>query len=367
MYATAQSVTVEEAVRRLDLQDEIGELGRVLAERERATFAGLWIEHQPKYRVVAAFTRGGEATLRPYLENSPLADLLDVQTARVTLAQLEADQAEAGRIARELKMRVNTSTDVPNNQVELWVGERAAFEAALRAANLTLPDTVVIVGNKIQWNNGRPDVAATASALDLHFPQLKPGPRVYMAALLLGQLVAVDGCLRVIEPNGESVLIIWQPDVAPDVEAGVVVIRRADGSVAARVGDNVRFGGGAVRPADDDLIAPLPAACAGPYWVSGDLAVDVPPSPTPPPTKPERRISPRSGSLSSPHSAPSARSRSASRRRPVQWGARRVGSSAPRRHRRPAPARQRQLQPGTRSGCRQPPRPRSWRSRRAAR
>ena len=43
-------VDVEEAICRLSLQDEIGELGAELAANERDTFAGLRIQHQPDFR-----------------------------------------------------------------------------------------------------------------------------------------------------------------------------------------------------------------------------------------------------------------------------------------------------------------------------
>ena len=64
-YAEEMGVDVEEAMRRLALQDPIGELNATLAARESDTFGGLWVEHQPEYKVVVLFTRNGEETLRP--------------------------------------------------------------------------------------------------------------------------------------------------------------------------------------------------------------------------------------------------------------------------------------------------------------
>ncbi len=72
MYAKDQDVPLEEAVRRLQLQESVGKLGAELEANERDTFAGLWIEHEPEYRVVAAFTRDGEETIRPYVEGGLL-------------------------------------------------------------------------------------------------------------------------------------------------------------------------------------------------------------------------------------------------------------------------------------------------------
>jgi hypothetical protein len=82
---------------RLALQDEIGELGAALEANEADTFAGLWIEHEPEYRVVVAFVGdAGEEVIRPYLQTYPaLADIIELRTAQYTLAELLAAQQEA--------------------------------------------------------------------------------------------------------------------------------------------------------------------------------------------------------------------------------------------------------------------------------
>ena len=58
MYAADQGVDLDEAIRRLQLQDPIGELDAELTENERDTFGGLLIQHAPEFRVVVRFTRG---------------------------------------------------------------------------------------------------------------------------------------------------------------------------------------------------------------------------------------------------------------------------------------------------------------------
>lgn len=80
LYARAYCVSVEEAERRMAIQlrdsigpktepgrpprpprDSIGAINGTLQEKEAGTFAGLWIQHRPDYRVVVAFTK---STLR---------------------------------------------------------------------------------------------------------------------------------------------------------------------------------------------------------------------------------------------------------------------------------------------------------------
>lgn len=83
VYAADQGIDLNEAVRRLKLQGALGGLGAQLATKERDTFAGLWIQHSPEFRIVVQFTCDGEETIRPYIENVPFADIVEVQWWRV--------------------------------------------------------------------------------------------------------------------------------------------------------------------------------------------------------------------------------------------------------------------------------------------
>ena len=75
--AQATRTAVAEAIRSATLQqDAAGILGAALEQYEAETFAGLWLQHEPEYRVVVAFTRDGEKTIRPYVADTPLANLI---------------------------------------------------------------------------------------------------------------------------------------------------------------------------------------------------------------------------------------------------------------------------------------------------
>ena len=60
MYAEQFCIGLAEAIRRLTLQESIGKLGAALEANEAATLGGLWIQHEPEFRVVVAFTVGQE-------------------------------------------------------------------------------------------------------------------------------------------------------------------------------------------------------------------------------------------------------------------------------------------------------------------
>lgn len=145
MYAENQNTSVEEAQRRLQIQDSIGELNARLSANERATFCGLWIQHQPDFRVVTCFTHDGNNTIRPYIENSQLADIIEIRSASVSLSSLEKAQSEMMQICNELEIPCNSSVDLKNNTVDLYVLDPVVLYDALQAADLRLPDNIQVI------------------------------------------------------------------------------------------------------------------------------------------------------------------------------------------------------------------------------
>jgi len=266
-------ITPEEALRRLQLQPAAGELDAALAEAEPDTFAGLWIEHEPAYRVVAAFTRDGEATIRPYVAGTPLEGVVEVRAAALSLAELRAAQAEAGRRLKAIGLAFDSSVNLRANQVELYVTDRQLLERSLAQAGLALPDHVAVV--TIYEPAGAAPPVPLTPVPGLALPQLRVRSGAFMAALLQGTLVAHDGCLRVSPGDGApGHLILWQPDYYLTDSGGTPAILDRTGAVVARVGEPIQVGGGEV-PFTDDLAAqlqsPVPPECGGPYWLMGEL------------------------------------------------------------------------------------------------
>ncbi len=145
-YAEQFGVDQSEAVTRLTLQESIGKLGAAIEANEEDTFAGLWIQHKPEYRVVVAFTMEGESTIAKYVQDGPLLELIEVRSAKATLRELERAQLEAGQIVADLGFNLASGIIVQKNRAELYATDRAALEEALRESGNTLPDHVVIVG-----------------------------------------------------------------------------------------------------------------------------------------------------------------------------------------------------------------------------
>jgi streptogrisin C len=144
-YAARYGVDVDEAVHRLRLQREIGDLDAALSEEEEATYAGLWIEHEPRYRVVVRFTDpAGERRLRTRIAGGPLAELVETRPARWTLAQLQAQQQEVRTAARRARVGANSDINVFENRVELQVVDPQTANLALASMRAPLPPAVEI-------------------------------------------------------------------------------------------------------------------------------------------------------------------------------------------------------------------------------
>ncbi|HEX6096967.1 MAG TPA: PKD domain-containing protein [Thermoanaerobaculia bacterium] len=136
---------MNEAVRRLQLQQQIGELDAALAKEETGTFAGLWIQHQPEFRVIVQFTGpGAEERLKGRVAGGPLANLVEARRVRFSLEDLEKRQETSRARSRAAGVPFNSDIDVPANRVELHVTEPEKLQAKLAAAGAHLPEGVVV-------------------------------------------------------------------------------------------------------------------------------------------------------------------------------------------------------------------------------
>ena len=142
-YAAEVGVSIDEALERLKLQSTIGQLETELRLQEADTFAGMWIEHTPTFEIVVQFTDYVDDTrMQSYIEQGLLTDMINVQTAQWSLAQLEANQAMAISTAQEMGVTVESGINVFKNQVELYVEEEADLNLLVEQAALT-PESVL--------------------------------------------------------------------------------------------------------------------------------------------------------------------------------------------------------------------------------
>ena len=138
-YADEMEVTLEEAKRRLNLQEEIGELRKGLSVEEQDTFGGLWTEHSPDYRVIAAFTESGSETLERYQKSDGLAEAIQVKSVDTTLCSLSATQVAADLSSGKTPIATESAVIVPDNVVEIYTLDAEEFKRALDNAGESLP------------------------------------------------------------------------------------------------------------------------------------------------------------------------------------------------------------------------------------
>jgi hypothetical protein len=264
-YAEAQGVSLEEAVERLRRQDPVGELNAVLSEQEADSFAGLWIEHEPEYKVVVLVTEDEGRIRRRYIRGTSLDDVVEVRGgAEATAAELEAIHAETRQVLGEIGSRVSTGTNTQENCVAVYA-DPEVLQARLDAAGMTLPDHVCI-----SPSGPYPEPPPLDSPPGIVFPRQHPpeGPREEMAALLIGRLIEDDGCLRV-SAYGQSHLVIWPYDhTVTAAEDGTRQVRDGTGAVVAEVGEGVRMGGGEIPSAEGLTPVEISDRCGGPYWLA---------------------------------------------------------------------------------------------------
>lgn len=137
----------------------------------------------------------------------------------------------------------------------------------------TLVELLVIAVILVTCRNQ--NIASPVPGPDVFFPKQKEteGERAVMDALLTGELVEVNGCLRVNAlETGSSFLLIWPPHFTRTTESGITQVRNESGKVIIRVGEKVRISGGEVPSEFIQELSdqPLPRECPEPYWIVGD-------------------------------------------------------------------------------------------------
>lgn len=278
-YAEEYGITIEEAAQRLDWQNAIGDLNAALEANEAETFAGLWIEHEPEYKVVVAFTENGEGRLEPYLAGQPFASIVEVRQFEYSWAELRAVQEELTAAIQTLEpLNFSSGIDVQNNTVTLTVANPDALLAELETAGYTLPPVVVV--EAINPDDIPDDTRGGVTEYPgpdgqtIYFP--RQGPAVaHMDALMQGVLALDEaGCLRVeypgMEADGElGPLVIWHHDFTLQIEGDTIEVLNGEGVVVGRVGEEVSMGGGG---GNQVALPGMPLdACPGPYWILGSM------------------------------------------------------------------------------------------------
>ncbi len=145
MYSSTYGTDIDESIRRLLLQPEIGELNQQLTGKEAETFGGLYIEHAPDFRVVYLFTHDGQETLARYLNEETGAIVSEIQQAKVTLVELESQREQAAKLLSSLDIPLSSAINIKLNQAEIYVVNSSEAHRQLGKINSVLPSNVVLI------------------------------------------------------------------------------------------------------------------------------------------------------------------------------------------------------------------------------
>jgi hypothetical protein len=142
----------------------------------------------------------------------------------------------------------------------------AAGSATTPAHSTTKEDTTV---------TSAPDTTSSSptDSSGLFFPTQEPteGPRAVMEALTSGKLVVEKGCLLLSHEDGSTDLPVWPPGFELSTKGGEIRVLDEAGRVVARVGDQVRMGGGQVAVSERlRRRLSMPEECPGPIWWVGE-------------------------------------------------------------------------------------------------
>ncbi|MCW4453877.1 S1 family peptidase [Flavobacterium sp. MXW15] len=121
-YSQLYQVAVPEAERRLALAREAGRLGQQLEREQPETFAGLYIEHRPEFRVVVQFTGDAQAELGAYTRDPTFV----ARSAPRSLELLLAVQAEVAEQLQKAGLEFESGLDIKNSEINVYVLDPAS-------------------------------------------------------------------------------------------------------------------------------------------------------------------------------------------------------------------------------------------------
>lgn len=138
-------MSVQEAKHRFALQDAAGNLNAQLIAKESATFAGLWLEHSPQFKVVVQFAGANKPNIASYTQNKELAVLVEIRTAKLSLVELEKAQMQAFSSVANHSVRIESGLNVQKNHVELYVLAQDIPNIAAKMTASQMPEFVDLI------------------------------------------------------------------------------------------------------------------------------------------------------------------------------------------------------------------------------
>lgn len=143
MYAADVGVTLEEAKRRLQLQEQAASLSEQLKARERDVVVELRLRHSPEFGLTIFVTEDGEDRVRPYLVDGPFEDLVVFEVVENSFDVLLADYMHTQEAL--IALSILHGGVITESEAKFFVTDAEWTYQQLREFGHVLPPTVVIV------------------------------------------------------------------------------------------------------------------------------------------------------------------------------------------------------------------------------
>ena len=143
MYAESVGVSVEEAMRRLELQHEVGLLRAELMTHEQDVMSEVRIMHEPDFHVIVYVVSGGESQVSSYFASGPLSEITTIEIVPYTHDQLRKDLDTAESLIDPLGILYAAS--ISEKDVSIYVVNVDDLQQELNSQGTPLPESVQLV------------------------------------------------------------------------------------------------------------------------------------------------------------------------------------------------------------------------------
>lgn len=147
MYSADIGINTQELKRRNVIIDKARYLEGLLNREETATFAGLWLEQKPKFRIVVQFAGKPKKNISAYIYDKEVAKIIKVRTTALSLIDLYKIRAKAEAAITNAGINFSSGTDVQKNRVELYITKQDSLNKmnAINKVKEQFPKTVLLI------------------------------------------------------------------------------------------------------------------------------------------------------------------------------------------------------------------------------
>jgi hypothetical protein len=148
LYSEKFGVTYDEAEFRLELQTSFPDLEPALEKNDPNTFGGVWIQHEPEYKIIVAFTDECEKKIKKYDDYIPkeVSPYIETKLVERSLLDLRGDQSQMVDSFREVGIKTDSWVDVIENRVVVYIekDQKSFLDNAINTGIIKMPSKVKI-------------------------------------------------------------------------------------------------------------------------------------------------------------------------------------------------------------------------------